>query len=45
MNSQNKGSNDWLKTAGYLGTKDQDKINYIFVPQKKVEINKIPGDA
>ena len=35
----------WLKAAGYLDTKDQDKINYIFVPPKKVEINKIPGDA
>ena len=45
INSQNKASKDWLKTAGYLDTKDQDKINYIFVPPKKVEINKIPGDA
>ena len=45
INTQNKASKDWLKTAGYLGTKDQDKINYIFVPPKKVEINKIPGDA
>ena len=31
-NTQNKISKDWLKTAGYLDTKDQDKINYIFVP-------------
>ena len=38
-------SAEWLKTAGYLDTKDQDKINYIFVPPKKVEINDIPGDA
>ena len=45
INSQNKASKDWLKTAGYLDTKDQDKINYIFVPLKKVKINKIPGDA
>ena len=41
-NTQNK---DWLKAAGFLDTKDQDKIDYIFVPPKKVEINKIPGDA
>ena len=34
-NTQNKISKDWLKTAGYLDTKDQDKINYIFVPPKK----------
>ena len=45
INTQNKASRNWLKTAGYLDTKDQDKINYIFVPPKKVEINKIPGDA
>ena len=31
-NTQNKISKDWLKTAGYLDTKDQNKINYIFVP-------------
>ena len=36
---------DWLKTAGFLDTKDQDKINYIFVPPKKVESNKLPGDS
>ena len=34
-NTQNKISKDWLKTAGYLDTKDQDKINYIIVPPKK----------
>ena len=45
INTKNKASKDWLKAAGYLDTKDQDKINYIFVPPKKVEINKIPGDA
>ena len=45
INTQNKASKDWLKSAGFLDTKDQDKINYIFVPPKKVEINKIPGDA
>ena len=45
INTQNKASKDWLKSSGFLDTKDQDKINYIFVPPKKVEINKIPGDA
>ena len=41
----NKISKDWLKTAGYLDTKDQDKINYIFFPPKKENKNDIPGDA
>ena len=41
----NKISAEWLKTAGYLDTKDQDKINYIFVPPKKEDKNNIPGDA
>ena len=45
INTQNKASKDWLKAAGFLDTKDQDKINCIFVPPKKVEINKIPRDA
>ena len=45
INTQNKASKDWLKAAGFLDTKDQDRINYIFVPPKKVEINKIPGYA
>ena len=44
-NTQNKISKDWLKTAGYLDTKDQDKIKYIFVPPKKIDQNKISGDA
>ena len=44
-NTQNKISKDWLKTAGYHDTKDQDKINYIFVPPKKIDQNKISGDA
>lgn len=39
-----KTSADWLKTAGYLDTKDQDPTNYIFVPPKKAEENKIPAD-
>ena len=43
--TQNKISADWLKKAGFLDTKDQDKINYIFVPPKKKEKNKILGDA
>ena len=44
-NKRNKISAEWLKTAGYLDTKDQDKINYIFVPPKKEMTNKIPDDA
>ena len=36
-----------LKTAGYLDTKDQDKINYMFVPPKNKtkKKNNIPADA
>ena len=30
-----KASTDWLKAAGYLDTKDQDAIRYIYVPPKK----------
>ena len=41
----NKISAEWLKTAGYLDTSDQDKINYIFVPPNKKTENKIHGDA
>ena len=41
----NKISAEWLKTAGYLDTADQDKTNYIFVPPKKKTKNKIPGDS
>ena len=44
-NKSIKVSAEWLKTAGYLDTKDQDKINYIFVPPKKEVTNEIPGDA
>ena len=44
-NKSNKISAEWLKTAGYLYTKDQDKINHMFVPPKKEETNKIPDDA
>ena len=29
-----------MKTAGYLDTKDQDKINYMFVPPKKDKTDK-----
>ena len=41
----NKISTEWLKTARYLDTKDQDKINYIFIPSKKETSNNIPADA
>ena len=44
-NKSKKISAEWLKAAGYLDTKDQDKINYIFVPPKKETTNKIPDDA
>ena len=44
-NTSNKISWDWLKKAGFLDTKDQDKINYIFVPPKKEDSNQIPWDA
>ena len=44
-NTQNKISKDWLKKAVYLDTKDQDKINCMFVPPKKIDQNKISGDA
>ena len=43
--TQNKISADWLKQAGFLDTKDQDKINYIFVPSKNEDSNEIPGDV
>ena len=38
-NKRNKIFAEWLKTAGYLDTKDQDKINCIFIPPKKETIN------
>ena len=41
----NKISPEWLKTAGYLNTKDQDKINYMFVSPKKETACNIPSDA
>ena len=41
----NKISGDWLKTAGYLDTKDQDKINYIFIPPKKEKTSNIIPDS
>ena len=41
----NKISAEWLKTAGYLDTSEQDQINYIFVPPRKKTKNKIPGDT
>ena len=40
-----KISAEWLETAGYIDTKDQDKINYVFLPLKKETTNKIPDDA
>ena len=40
-----KISAEWLKTAGYLGTNNQDKINYIFLLLKKIKTNNIPADS
>ena len=40
-----KYQKDWLKAAGYLDTKDQDRINHIFIPPKKIDQNKIDKDA
>ena len=34
-NTKNKVSAEWLKSAGFLDTKDQDAINYVFLPPKK----------
>ena len=44
-NKKNNVFFDWLKTAGYIDTKDQDKINYMFLPAKNEPTNNIPGDA
>ena len=48
-NGQREKSNkiyaEWLKTASYLDTKDQDKINHIFIPPKREPANNIPEDA
>ena len=41
----NKISAEWLKTAGYQDTKDQDEINYMYIPPKKETTNNIPADA
>ena len=40
-----KTSVQWLKSAGYLDTEDQKSINYIYVPPKGDQKNKISGDA
>ena len=41
----NKISSEQLKTVGHLDTKDQDKINYMFVSPKKETAYNIPSDA
>ena len=38
-------SQDWLKTAGYLETENQNLINFIYVPPKNTTQNNIPADA
>ena len=45
LNSGNNVSRKWLKNAGYLDTKDQDSINYMFVSPKGVRQNEIPHNA
>ena len=40
LNKQSKASANWLKAAGYLDTKDQDTIRYIFnVPKNNISNN------
>ena len=42
LNKKNNTSANWLKAAGYLDTKDQDSIQYIFnVPPKNNENNNL----
>ena len=38
-NKKNKISAKWLKAAGYLDIKNQDKISYMFIPPKKDKTN------
>ena len=44
-NQKNTTSQKWLKAAGYLDTKDQDKINYMLIPPKNETTNKTPSDS
>ena len=39
-----KAPKDWPKAAGYLDTKDQDSIRYVYVPPAKPE-QKAPTDT
>ena len=39
IGQKNKKSAEWLKAAGYLDTKDQDKISYMFIPPIKDKTN------
>ena len=39
-----KSNIDWPKAAGYLDTKDQDSIRYVYVPPAKPE-QKAPTDT
>ena len=38
-NKKNKISAKWLKAAGHLDIKNQDKISYMFIPPKKDKTN------
>ena len=40
-----KTRNQWLKSAGYLDTKEQNALKYIYVPPKKKEENEIFSDG
>ena len=41
----NKAPANWLKAAGYINTKDQDSVRYVYVPPKKADENKPSGDT
>ena len=41
VEDKHKKTSDWLKTAGYLDTKEQDAINYTFLLPKKQKKTKL----
>ena len=45
IEKRNKTSQDWLKTAAYLDTENQNSINYIYVSPKITTQNNIAADA
>lgn len=36
----NKAPANWFKAAGYINTKDQDSVCYVYVPPRKADENK-----